>query len=113
MSVRISTPSRASAAGKAPTTSASPPVLTSGKISEATERTFSSLIASSLSIIGWVIRHDAAFGAAEPLGVELRVLADHEALGNPHAAVDDHFAQSRTLRPMSTYGSTTALVEVA
>ena len=44
---------------------------------------------ASLSIIGWVIRRDAALGAAEALGVELGVLADDQAVGNAHAAVDD------------------------
>ena len=35
---------------------------------------------------------DAALGAAEALGVELGILADHQPFGNAHAAVDDHFA---------------------
>ena len=38
-------------------------------------------------------QRDAALGAAEALGVKLGVLADHEAVGNMHFAVDDGFGK--------------------
>ena len=83
----MSTPCGSSAAGSAPTTSARPPVLTSGKTSEATERTF--IVYARRSIIVWVIRQMPLVGAPEALGVECRILADHETLRDEHAAIDD------------------------
>ena len=80
-----------SAAGSAPTTSARPPVLTSGKTSEATARTVDHC-GIELVDHGLGDQADAALGAAEALGVELRILADHQALGDVDAAVDDHLA---------------------
>src|SRR5204863_9735566 len=38
---------------------------------------------------------DAAFGAAEPFGVELGVLADDQPARNTHAAIDDHIGEPR------------------
>ena len=93
--MRIATSSRASAPGRAPATSARPPVLISGKISEAIERTaqrghLAELVDHRLGDQG-----DAVFRAAEALGVELRVLADHEPVGDDDAGVDHRLAQPR------------------
>ena len=65
-------PSGASAPGSAPATSARPPVLTSGKSSEATERTRSRPHAAELVDHRLGDQADALVGAAEALRVELR-----------------------------------------
>src|SRR5689334_21843783 len=92
---RISTPCCTSAAGRAPTTSASPPVLTSGNASDATARILV-IWRSPLLLCDEAVDHglgdqaDAAVGAAEALAVELGVLADDQAFGDLDAAVDDY-----------------------
>ena len=48
----------------------------------------------SFSIIGPRDQRDAALGAAEALGVEIRILADDEPVGNATPRVDDHFAET-------------------
>jgi hypothetical protein len=80
--------------GSAPATSARPPVFTNGKTSDETERTFI-VYKSSLSIIVLRDQADAALGTAETLGVENRILADHQPFRYDDAVVDDNVAQLR------------------
>src|SRR5262249_27834121 len=92
-------PSRPSARGNAPTTSARPPVLTSGKISEATDSTRRPLIAtprSSIQPVDHRLGHeaDASRRAPEPPRVKLGVLADDELSRYADAAIDDDVAQA-------------------
>src|SRR6185369_10510937 len=84
-----------SANGKAPVTSASPPVLTSGKISDATARTCMRRLQVELVDHGLRDQADALLGEAEALGVEYRILADDQPLRNVHAVIDDDALQAR------------------
>src|SRR6185369_16960393 len=96
-SSRASAPASISACGSAPTTSARPPVLTSGKISAATCSTF---MRSHLSWLFEFFEHlpghqrDAVLGAVEAPRIVVRVLADHHAVGDFAAAVDDHAVEA-------------------
>src|SRR5947199_11934 len=74
---RATNPSYCRGAGRPPTSSPSPPRLTRGKISDATERTLSDMADPALlEAIDHVLGHeaDAAVGAPEARSVELRVL---------------------------------------
>src|SRR5262245_9272048 len=90
---RASAPASISAWGNAPSTSARPPVLTSGKISAPT---CSTLMRSGLSCLLELVEHllghqrDAVLSAVEAPPIVVGVLADHHAVGDFAAAVDDH-----------------------
>ncbi len=89
-SVSHSTPCPASAGGSAPATSASPPVLTSGKDLGGDGEDFhhrAQPVSWSIIVLG--DQADALVGAAEALGVEIRVLADDQTFRNDDAPVDD------------------------
>src|SRR5262245_54194977 len=95
---RASAPASINAWRSAPTTSARPPVLTSGKISAATCSTF---MRSHLSWLLEFVEHlsghqrDAVFRAVEAQRIVICVLADHHAVGDLAAAVDHHAIETR------------------
>lgn len=62
------------------------PVFTSPSTSEATNRTFSGLIANSCSLR---YHDDTAFGYGKPLSVMVQILTDHGAGCNFNVFVDD------------------------
>src|SRR5690606_27281507 len=103
---RASMPRSASTGGRAATTSPSPPVLTSGKTSAATCRTFMTPCSCrrhgwEMTSCGQFLEHsscderDAAGTAVEALRVEFRILADHEAVRYDAAVVHHALRQAR------------------
>ena len=97
-SVVMATSCCATACGKAPTTSARPPVLISGTASDAIDNTVIVMLSGPLHLQhfastfgGKLLNHGlcnqayAVFGAAEPFGIQFRVLPDDQAFGDAHA----------------------------
>ena len=81
---------RSSANGKAPATSARPPVLTSGKLGRNRRApAFSARAPAEPVDHGLGDEADALRSSAEARGVGFGILADDEAFGDLHAAVDD------------------------
>src|SRR6202030_303008 len=86
---------RPSATGRAPATSARPPVFTSGKTSDATART---RIKSTVQPVDHGLRDQAnpPLGTAKPARILRRVLTDHQSGWYPHGLFHNHVAQPGT-----------------
>ncbi len=58
-----------------------------------------------------VIEADALFRAPESLGVQFRLLADNQAVGDDDAAIEDHLHQARAGLPISQRGRIDTLIQ--
>ena len=56
----------------------------------------------SLSIIGWVMSVMPLAERRKRFGIEIRILADDEALGDLHTTIDDHVFSAEPTAPPRT-----------
>src|SRR5690606_22009501 len=94
---RTSSPWLPSTTGSAPTTSARPPVFRSGKISAAACRTLIRPDATRSQPLQHRTRDqgDAVGTAIETRGIQVRILADHQSVGDAAAVIDDGPGEAR------------------